>query len=265
MAYANHIGIDAVCPVNWEHPLNEGLLSWWLPPWGWVGGKVWHDIAKGNHASLSNFSTPAFPSGSGWTSGKGVFPAIRCSHTTGTLGSTITVTAFTAAFSCFYAFEAACFAIGHSTQTQKIGFNSSTQAFVRLNNGGTGQTPTIKSPLNRWVHYLVTTDGVGGQANLWIDGDKYALTAVSASSSWNRLLIDQGSFPFAGSVSAIRFNSRMFSDGECLAYQIEASRDFPNLLRRTGTRSIFVPDAAGGGFSPWWATRRPRTIGMGVI
>lgn len=48
--------IDPARPVNWEHPLLQGLAGWWIPVpnSGWRGGLTLRDVAKRNHATLTN-------------------------------------------------------------------------------------------------------------------------------------------------------------------------------------------------------------------
>jgi hypothetical protein len=46
--------IDLTRPVNWRHPLNRGLVSWWLALPQWSGGLTWHDLARRNNGVLTN-------------------------------------------------------------------------------------------------------------------------------------------------------------------------------------------------------------------
>lgn len=47
--------INIAKPVNWAHPLNRGLVSWWLAlPGGWGRGPTWFDLCKKNNGTLTN-------------------------------------------------------------------------------------------------------------------------------------------------------------------------------------------------------------------
>lgn len=61
--------IDWTCPVDWSHPLNRGLLGWWLAvptsPTGW-GGVTWRDLTRRNHGALASMDPP-----NDWSGAKG--------------------------------------------------------------------------------------------------------------------------------------------------------------------------------------------------
>lgn len=57
-------------PVNWSHPLNRGLVSWWLAlPGGWGRGMQFRDLCGKNHGTLTN--GPAWSSAMGRPGGWG--------------------------------------------------------------------------------------------------------------------------------------------------------------------------------------------------
>ncbi len=41
--------LDVRCPIDWQHPLNRGLVSEWaVPPLsGWRGGNTLRDLVRG--------------------------------------------------------------------------------------------------------------------------------------------------------------------------------------------------------------------------
>lgn len=43
-------------PVNWQHPLNRGLISWWKVIPGRRGGGTWRDLCRRNHGTLTNMN-----------------------------------------------------------------------------------------------------------------------------------------------------------------------------------------------------------------
>lgn len=66
--------VDTRCPINWDHPLNVGLVGCWsgLLNSGWSGGTVLRDLVRGrknpNDGTLTGFTLP-FVVTSGWVGG----------------------------------------------------------------------------------------------------------------------------------------------------------------------------------------------------
>src|ERR1700723_1877146 len=54
--------IDQRHPINWRHPLNEGLVSDWtgIPNWG-GGGTVTRDLCRRNNGTFANWGGGALP------------------------------------------------------------------------------------------------------------------------------------------------------------------------------------------------------------
>lgn len=46
--------VSKLQPVNWAHPLNRGLVSWWLNMPGWTFGSTWRDLCGRNHGTLTS-------------------------------------------------------------------------------------------------------------------------------------------------------------------------------------------------------------------
>ena len=63
------LSVNASNPVNWDHPLNRGLVSWWLPLPGRQGGLRLWDLCGRNHCSLQN--------GPGWVGGRNGYLAVE--------------------------------------------------------------------------------------------------------------------------------------------------------------------------------------------
>jgi len=66
--------VDPACPINWDHPLNYGLVAEWaiIPNSGWRGGLTLRDLVKGGKNShdgtLTNMALSS--STSGWNGPK---------------------------------------------------------------------------------------------------------------------------------------------------------------------------------------------------
>lgn len=69
--YRPRLFIDSVCPVDWAHPLNRGLLGLWMDPGqalpGWRGGATLRDLVRGGRTphdgTLTNGPTWGGPRG----------------------------------------------------------------------------------------------------------------------------------------------------------------------------------------------------------
>lgn len=48
--------LDAACPINWQHPLNRGLVGWWMAPPGWSGGSRLHELTGRDNGVLTGLS-----------------------------------------------------------------------------------------------------------------------------------------------------------------------------------------------------------------
>lgn len=56
--------INLIQPVNFKHPLNKGLLAWWLVMPGNKGGSIWKDITK--HSSKHDMTLINIPTDKSW-------------------------------------------------------------------------------------------------------------------------------------------------------------------------------------------------------
>lgn len=56
--------INLARPINWDHPLNKGLVSMWSAIPSWNNGTIWKDLANKNHGTLTNMVQG---STSGWS------------------------------------------------------------------------------------------------------------------------------------------------------------------------------------------------------
>src|SRR5689334_133249 len=85
--------IDIRNPINRTHPLNKGLVSWWLTVPGLIGGKFWYDLHDNSFpGTLTNLLT----AGDGWRSSTRGFGAFAID---GSLNSYIQIPNFVINFS----------------------------------------------------------------------------------------------------------------------------------------------------------------------
>lgn len=54
--YRSHLSVNWQSPVDWRHPLNRGLVGWWLVVPHWSGGTVLRDLMGRHHGSLTNMA-----------------------------------------------------------------------------------------------------------------------------------------------------------------------------------------------------------------
>ena len=48
--------INNAQPINWSHPFNRGLISWWLTTPNGQGGVTFYDLARRNNGTLTNMT-----------------------------------------------------------------------------------------------------------------------------------------------------------------------------------------------------------------
>lgn len=74
--------VDLSNPINWDHPLNRGLVGWWLALPQWSGGTKWYDLCGKYDGTLmsgpswSRRSTPDGTEGLSFSSAGGNYVTI---------------------------------------------------------------------------------------------------------------------------------------------------------------------------------------------
>lgn len=277
-------GIDWSDPVERDHPLTAGLVSWWLPLPGWNSGLRLPNVlalgdngARANHGTLSN--SPS------WAPGTNGFGAIRTAGVGGAGGTEPHVRATTAAGLPVGATDTFTLWYAHRTRTYKslsspFGFGTQpnitdpTNGAVRavLQFGGSGNyyfwgvntdwNTGIAYDIDNLPHSAAFTGNGGSPATIgfYRDGVSRGSTTLGSSfiaagsNIWANSKHSSGTEPDGDFLGGLIFN-RVLSAGELALLDSEFRRGYPTLLRRVRSWSFGVDAGGGGG-----GNRRRRVI-----
>lgn len=232
-------GIDLGKPVS-DHPLNRGLISWWMPISESSKGKTLFDIAGTNHGSFVN--------NPGWTGAPHGFPALRFNNNAsaryvniGSPSSLYLTTNFTVW--CWFRQEA----IGTGTAnlsglvcrynvpgagSYSLRLSSSTLQFA-----GNGSVTGGSVPIKRWS--LAVASVSGSTATLYVNGVQTASGNPSLSASKSPMQVTIGvdylASPryFDGEIGSAAISSRALSGSEVAELYKQCLTGYPDLLRRS--------------------------------
>jgi hypothetical protein len=244
-------GIVTGQPINWAHPLNRGLVSWWLTLPGAYGRAFkWFDLCNRNHGTLTNMDP-----GTDWVGPqgrRGGWGALSFDGTDDSVQmpqSTILkpTTAITAA-----AWVRA--ADVHDTQPVLTWDGGSVDAYrLQLKDAGgvdsvtfligtTAATKTYTAGtkfLNgTWYHLVGTYDGAN--VRIYVDGIEEASTALTGNITYNpfgdqRVYIGSSNTVSSfrkGLIDDVRIYNRALSAGD-VAWLYQLSQQYyPGLLNR---------------------------------
>lgn len=242
-------------PVAWDHPLNRGLVSWWLPLPGRGAGFTLHDIAGKNHGTLTNGPT--------WAAGLGAGGSVRY------VGSSSQYTSvppqFNGASGGFSVFGRTYLAdtstggaflkignITHPSGGDGVGIGTGTGIFETAGNRllvlfeGLRWIDTGVDFGVGWHNWGIVIDG-GGKPRVYLDGyPVYSDVGTSmayigslgtpitqiggylSSASANRYM--------TGLVEEVRCYDRIVTDTEAAGISDQARRGHPDTLRRLTNR-----------------------------
>lgn len=277
--------IDWLQPVNWDHPLNRGLVAWYLaiqnqPGWG---SSKWLDLTDpvhGNHGTLTNMD-PA----TDWvaSSSPGGFGAIGLADTglesAGTsqlINVPITRFASNSPFSYFcwvypIAFQNFAGVGGHLALAGFSGWSMYCHGDQTVGTYlGSHRRSTATIALNAWSYVGATYDG--SNLILWINGNSvrsdsgviYTGHTFDEFSVGGFYVVSDPASPgdFVGSLNDARLYDRALWADEVSDYYHLSQQGYPGLLNRTDSRFYSLPS---GGVTPWYYMRQPsRIIGSGI-
>lgn len=254
--YGGPFGIDLLNPVERAHPLNRGLVGWWLTlPNLYGGGRLW-DLLGRNHGTLG--------SGPTWVPGRSGFGAIN--FPTGGANDKVSADG-SAAFESGYVTVAVLFRPTSISGTLSVVTYASSGNFgwgVEVKGGqgnfyGFGGGGAYKDRIGNatltagnWYHVVGTWDGT--TAHLYLNGlpDEGAsggsLSGPFTYSGTRYLTL--GYAPFGGSgqpmdVTSLRVWDHAKSAGEVWADYDQSRRGNPDTLRRVRPWSFGIEDAGG--------------------
>lgn len=178
--------INAAHPVNWESPLNRGLVGWWLTLPQRMGGNRLMDLCQpGNHGTLT--SSPTWGSAAGRPGGYGSVKFSGSNYVSCGGGTALDVAAGDFSFCCWAQWTTTsaafpmCKTTGASTNGYDLLLNRiSGGASLRLN-GGDATVDSTSSSLNdgAWHHLCGTR--VSGYVSFFVDGVETGATTFATS------------------------------------------------------------------------------------
>lgn len=277
--------IDLGNPVS-DHPLNRGLVSWWLPLPNNQGGSRLFDIRGGSHGTLTNGPT--------WAAGERGFRSLSLVRASSQYVSLARVPDFTSqlTFGCWVNTAStpatdnyhSILSKGRSgaADDRNFGFD------YRTSGGSTKLEVFWTSAPSTYVEYyhVVTLDWSRWYYLTWvidwstnpdtvtfyIDGVSKGLTLIGSNNASPTTTATQvcllgslhtGSDYWNGKLDSPRLYNRALSAAEVWQLYQQSRQGYPDLLRRWGRRAVASP-AAPGGFIPFPRPRGHRA-GMSAL
>jgi hypothetical protein len=240
--------IDTRSPVAWQHPLNRGLVSWWLPFGGWQGGGTLRDLCRRYDGTLE--SGPAWardPRGFGALSFTGAQDVVLPAGVSAALNGDFTLH--------FWA------SVNNSFSTEVMwGFKADNRSRIFAYNWSGGQMLTTGEENVSFVNTYATAGAFEGRQTFYT----WAYTAGTSKIFLNGAEVNSASYTFSGSNSSAYYISspgasydglatdyRLFSryqtPAEVLAQYEQSRRSYPDLLNRLPRPWSFGVVAGGGG------------------
>jgi hypothetical protein len=250
--------IDYGQPVARGHPLNRGLVSWWLAvPW-YMSGPRFIDIAGRSHGTLTNGAAWQGARGrpGGWGAltfdGTNDYVPVTDRAETGlfTVSAWARSTSTSGTRQVFTRSEAVAF-----TQNWMLFQRDSSGLFwsFQMRDGSDNQAlSTISTADGAWRHLVGVHSGSGAIA-LYVDGELAASNSGSTPGSNGFSVTSIGSFAsgssdfWQGDIDDVKLWSgrALSSDDVAQLYRLSI-RGYPGLLNRISRVAYFV-DAGGGG------------------
>lgn len=264
-------------PVSWAHPLNRGLVAWWLNMPGWTFGSTWRDLCGRSHGTLTNMD-PA----TDWVgpAGRpGGFGALDFDGTNDRTSLTIPTTANLTAISISLWVYARTH--GGANFGRLVSGGSDAAPFGVLSNhgnisntmafaiNGINLVSSAFYTLNAWHHIACVFDS-GVQKKIYIDGvergsttQTATLTTATAANLGDRAA---GSRSHNGLLDDVRLvYGRAYSADEVRQLYQDSRQGYPGMLNRVAStrRYFYSPGGGGGSFKAAWAAGSNVLIGAG--
>lgn len=255
--------VDMQRPVNWDCPLNRGLVSWWaiLPDTN-RGSVTLRDLCGRNHGTLTNMEpdsdwvTSTYPGQYG-----GLYTDGTNEYITATLPGTDVIGSWT--------FEAVVswgsgriFRVG-TAGTQTMFLYNGTNLYYETSSGSTNSAFSTSSLIGAGWKHLVLRHDASGNVNLWIDGKKDATTLTRTVNSFSPTSVTFGKELSTYGISTwsmAKWYSVAKSDSEILSLAMDARTGYPQTLNWIDYEGEYYEDAAPGGVGTpyYYQTNRQR-------
>lgn len=244
--------VDQSAPVMRNHPLNRGLVAWWIALPNQSRGVTWRDIAGRNHGTLTNMDPATDWIGpKGRPGGYGALD-LDVSNDYVDLGSAVVLTsgqpftiawwervtsaanAFPSRFSLDVAGSASYFLCGRTNNAgyQHLFFGPAGSTVSRASGA-----PSLASSVGIWRHWILTgTNPLSTTAAdfaVYVDGVAYATSTAGAagSVSTNRIGNEAALNPTDAALDDVRILNRAVSAAEARALYRETKAGHPDTLR----------------------------------
>lgn len=259
----SYLSVDWTNPINWNHPLNDGLAGWWLNVPHWQGGTVFRDLLNLNHGTLTGMDPATDWVGPGNREGGLGALDFDGSNDFVDLGSKQFITSGVPFTSMFWATVDAIAGIFPGP----ISFvTDQTSGFVALftdvvpyipftfggrSGQGWGQFGPAEdfsaSLIDQWNHFAIVYNGGSGASvgsfAFYLNGVSKSLESkanLAAHGNVNRIgQMGTSSNFFDGSLDDIRvYSSRDLNASEVRDYYGLSRKFYPGLLRRLQRRAV---------------------------
>jgi hypothetical protein len=250
-------------PINWNHPITRGLVSWWLavPGQNGFGTTRWRDMVhrSQNHGTLTN--SPTWSNGADRMGDFGAMEFVEGSSQYVSLPTPATVDDFTLAVTFKTTGPNSSYSGVFSTDfTSTNGFgilhypNTDRGSVYGAIAGAVGNTDIGSSPPNatndgKWYQAVLTRVASSGAAVLYLNGVQRATgtAATGTITPDSPLRIGRRATAYySGSVGGGLFWNRALSAPEVLMLHQEMHTGYPSLLSRFFFPRLSVVEAGGG-------------------
>ncbi len=257
--------VDWTRPVNFAHPLNRGLVSWWLvgrnPYWG---GLTWRDLCNRNHGTLTNGPVWKGATRPGGWGAIGLGGSAKYVATSGSAfefaTSSFTVSFWVNATSGIFILGTYSgfgwgMALGSSGQCSWLFYGAGANLDPYPNYPGGATTPDIRGA---WRHvaavYTRASGGTGLSVAAYVDGafissDTRANTSIAGSGPLQIGDYSTQTQSLVGSLDDARIYNRALSAAEVRNLYDESRRGYPESLNRYAA-SAYRPSSSAIGWHP---------------
>lgn len=273
--------IDPQQAVEWDHPLNQGLLGWWPNFAPLDGGQYQYDVARRSDAALTN--------GPAWVAGPNGLAAVLYDGSNDYASVSLDLSAYSALTLAFWLWWDAYANDDHMALEYTADGVANSGFYVDPNQSAgvaevaTGPAVSVgtwrftRPSAAAWHHYVCAFDRSvsTGLTGVYIDGQLVTRTGGSSgtpggnfANSTLYVMSRAGSSLFgAGRMGDFRVTAgRAVGDAEAFALYDQSRRGHPDTLRRFSPVSYFLGSApAGTTFQPAWAAGCNQFFGGGVI
>lgn len=250
------IQIDATQPVNLRHPLNRGLIAWWLAGvHGRTGGNKWIDLVQAHRGTLGSTMDPK----TDWvrTERRGTHEALDFDETVGeyvVVPKAVSIRgAAAASLSVWYRptaipttnaslyYESTSSAASTRWSIFHLATTGYTQVSMRDTNTGTAFNALESVALTNgvWQHLLATVDAATDRLVLYRNGVERAVNTTAKGGFTTDIPaadITIGSFGTSqrinGRIDDVRVWCRALSAAEVKTYYERSLQGYPGLLNR---------------------------------